>query len=72
MINRLYLGAVNITKDVKNFYKCEEGTLKDMAWVVGSAVVVLLVIVAAMVFVPDGVREIWDGLIARLRTDLGI
>ncbi len=50
----------------------EEGTLKDMAWVVGSAVVVLLVIVAAMVFVPDTVDAIWTDLIDRLRRDLGL
>lgn len=50
----------------------EEGTLKDMAWVVGSCVVVLLVIVAAMVFVPDTVDAIWTDLIARLRRDMNL
>ncbi len=50
----------------------EEGTLKDMAWVVGSCVVVLLVIVAAMVFVPDTVDALWTDLIDRLRQDLNL
>lgn len=61
-----------VVSSLKSIISNEEGTLKDMAWTVGAAVVVLLVIVAAMIFVPDTVNAIWTGLIARLRTDLGI
>ena len=72
MFANLSLRVGLVVSSLKSIISNEEGTLKDMAWTVGAAVVVLLVIVAAMIFVPDTVNAIWTGLIARLRTDLGI
>ena len=72
MFANLSLRVGLVVSSLKSIISNEEGTLKDMAWTVGAAVVVLLVIVAAMVFVPDTVDAIWTDLITRLRGDLGI
>lgn len=49
----------------------ERGSLKDMTWVVGSAVVVALVIVAAMVFVPDTAKTFWQSATQWIRGEFG-
>lgn len=37
----------------------QSGSLSDMVWVIGSAVVVALVIVAAMTFAPTTAQSFW-------------
>lgn len=37
----------------------EEGTLKDLTWVVGAAVVVGLIIIGAMVYAPQTAQAFW-------------
>lgn len=50
----------------------EEGTVKDMVWVIGAAVVTGLVLIAAMIFVPDTVRGLWADLTNWLKNELKI
>ena len=38
----------------------EEGTLKDLTWVIGAAVVVALIIVGAMTYAPSTAQTFWS------------
>lgn len=46
------------------FWTAERGDVSAMVWVVGAAVVVVLVVVAAMTFMPDTAGTIWQQLVA--------
>ena len=47
----------------KKFLAAERGEISAMVWVVGAAVVVVLVIVAAMAFMPSSAQTIWTSLV---------
>ncbi len=38
----------------------ETGSLNDMTWVVGSAVVIVAIVVALVAFAPDQVEGFWE------------
>jgi len=48
---------------VVGFLKNEEGSLKDLVWVIGSGVIMVLIVVAFMVLAPDTARNIWETFI---------
>lgn len=47
-------------KKAISYINNENGGLQQMTWVIGSAVVVALVIVGAMVYAPDTAENIWN------------
>lgn len=57
---------------VNTFLRDERGTVKDMVWVIGAAVVTGLVLFAAMTFAPETAQNLWGRLTNWLTTNLGI
>jgi len=61
----------------KTFYvtretlKNEDGTLKDLTWVVGSAVVVALIIIGAMTYAPETAQNFWNAATDWIRDSFG-
>jgi len=53
------------------FLKNEDGGLRQMAWVVGSAVVVTLVLVGAMIYVPDTAESFFGDAALWIRDQFG-
>lgn len=52
-----------LKKGLAGYWAGERGEVSAMVWVVGAAVVVVLVIVAAMVFMPSSAQTIWASLV---------
>lgn len=53
-------GGLFLFKKAISYINNENGGLQQMTWVIGSAVVVALVIVGAMVYAPDTAENIWN------------
>jgi len=53
------------------FIKNEDGGLQQMAWVVGSAIVVTLVLVGAMIYAPDTAESFWGAATSWIRGQFG-
>ena len=53
-------------------FRGEEGSLSDMTWVIGSAVVVVLVIGVFMTLAPDTARTIWNSFVDYAEDAFGI
>ncbi|MDA8337164.1 MAG: hypothetical protein M0Z41_19615 [Peptococcaceae bacterium] len=53
----------SLISEVKRFLADGRGEISAMVWVVGAAVVVVLVIGAAMLFVPSSAQTIWTSLV---------
>lgn len=52
--------------------KNERGSLSELTWVVGSAVVVVLIIVVFMALAPNTARDIWDSFTTFATNRFGI
>ncbi|RJX22195.1 MAG: hypothetical protein C4575_01975 [Desulforudis sp.] len=50
----------------------EKGSVAQMVWVIGAAVVTGLVLFAAMVFAPDTAQQLWTRMTGWLTGNLGI
>jgi hypothetical protein len=55
---------------LKNILKDESGSLSDMVWVVGAALVVAVIIIAINGFAPGTVQAIWTTLTDKIQTML--
>lgn len=53
------------------FLKEEAGSLSDMVWVIGSAVVVVLIIVVFMNLAPNTAQTLWNGFVSYARNSFG-
>jgi len=53
-----------VKENLAAFWAAERGDVSAMVWVVGAAVVVVLVVIAAMSFMPDTASTIWQQLVA--------
>lgn len=49
----------------------ESGTLSNLTWTVGSAVVVALIIIGAMVYAPATAENFWGAATSWIRTSFG-
>lgn len=58
-------------KNVMAVLKSEKGSLQNLTWEVGAAVVIALVIVAAMVFAPETAQDFWDSATGWIRSQFG-
>lgn len=47
----------------KELLKGERGSLDQMTWVIGAAVVVVLIIVVFMVLAPNTARNMWNSFV---------
>lgn len=56
------LGAKLVIK-VHQFKKDERGELSSMAWILGSAVVVVLIIVVFMTLAPETAKNMWNAFV---------
>jgi len=61
-----------LVKSSVEMLKNEDGGLQQMTWVIGSAVVVALVIIGAMVYAPDTAENFWDAAANWIRSSFGI
>jgi hypothetical protein len=58
-------------KTLSALYRDERGSLKDLTWVIGAAVVTVLVIVGAMVYAPATAQSFWTAATNWIRTSFG-
>lgn len=65
------LGAKLVIK-VHQFKKDERGELSSMAWILGSAVVVVLIIVVFMNLAPDTAEKMWNAFVTYARGAFGL
>jgi len=68
------IGAVMATTKVrtKEFLRKERGSLDQMVWLIGAAVVVVLVVVVFMTLAPSTAQNLWNSFISYARGKLGI
>lgn len=64
LAGRIIRGAVCVFKD-------ERGSLDQMVWVIGAAVVVVAVVVLLMVLAPNTISNIWNGFISWVQGQFG-
>lgn len=62
---------ITLKHTLKNKYSDEDGTLKDLTWVVGAAVVTALIIVGAMVYAPQTAQNFWNAATNWIRGKFG-
>jgi len=55
---------------LKNILQDERGSLSDMVWVIGAALVVAVIIIAINGFAPGTVQSIWTTLTDKIQTML--
>lgn len=58
-------------KTIINFIKNEEGSLKDLTWVIGAAVVTALIIIGAMVYAPSTASSFWNSATTWIKNSFG-
>ena len=58
-------------RGIRKLISDERGSLSDMTWLLGTAVVVSLVIVLAMVFVPQTAQSFWNSATSWIRGRFG-
>lgn len=56
---------------IKGFLTGEEGSLDQMVWVIGAAVVVVLIVVAFMVLAPSTAKSMWNSFTNYARSQFG-
>lgn len=64
MLGRLKKTVVGLATD-------QRGSLQDLTWVIGAAVVVALIIVGAMVYAPATAQSFWTSATNWIRTSFG-
>ncbi len=57
---------------VNKFIQDEDGSLDNLTWIIGSAVVVVLIIVVFMSLAPDTAEDVWDSFIDYATGEFGI
>lgn len=62
---------ITLKHTLKNKYSDEDGTLKDLTWVAGAAVVTALIIVGAMVYAPQTAQSFWTAATNWIRGKFG-
>lgn len=62
----------SVRKLVGDVLRSERGSLDQLVWVIGSAVVVVLIIVAFMVLAPQTAKNIWNAFINFAKGKFGI
>lgn len=65
------LGAKLVIK-VHQFKKDERGELSSMAWILGSAVVVVLIIGVFISLAPDTAEKMWNAFVDYARGKFGL
>lgn len=63
--------AVYLTQKAVELKNDQRGSLSDMTWVIGSAVVVVLIIVVFMVLAPSTAQTMWNGFVSYAKNSLG-
>jgi len=59
-----------IRTKANRFLREENGEISAMVWVIGAAVVVVLVITGAMVYLPQTTQTIWTELVGYITSSL--
>ena len=61
MISKIKKSLVKVgNRLIPNALKNESGQLSSMVWLIGTAVVVVLIVVVFMKLAPDTAENIWD------------
>lgn len=61
-----------IINKIKKFIKDEKGSLDNLTWIIGSAVVVVLIIVVFMTLAPSTAQDVWNSFINYAKSQFGI
>ncbi|OPY63679.1 MAG: hypothetical protein A4E56_00402 [Pelotomaculum sp. PtaU1.Bin065] len=69
--NRLVASLIKRVISTQAILSNEKGELKAMAWTIGSAVVVVLIIVVFMTLAPDTAEDIWDSFVDYMNDAFG-
>ncbi|MGI9951354.1 hypothetical protein V3F56_03245 [Moorellaceae bacterium AZ2] len=56
---------------VRRVLKDERGSLPEMTWVIGAALVVAAIIVLALVFAPQTAQNFWNAATNYIRSQFG-
>lgn len=59
-------------KKLLQVWKDETGSLSDMTWVIGSAVVVVLIIVVFMTLAPNTASSMWNSFVDYAKNAFGL
>lgn len=62
---------LSLERNLRNKLSDEDGTLKDLTWVIGAAVVTALIIVGAMVYAPQTAQNFWNAATNWIRGKFG-
>jgi len=60
-----------LLKTVKRLFRDERGSMAEMAWTLGSAVVVVLIIVAFMTLAPATAKTFWISATNYIQSQFG-
>lgn len=60
-----------MNKNFKKFIKDEQGSLQDLTWVLGGAIVTALIVVGAMIYAPATAQSFWTAATNWIRTSFG-
>lgn len=66
-LNQIKKGFYLIRQTVRD----EKGSLQDLTWVVGAAVVVALIIIGAMTYAPQTASAFWTQATGWIKTSFG-
>lgn len=61
-----------VVKKAVEFKNDERGSLSEMTWVIGSAVVVVLIIIAFMTLAPTTAQNLWNSFVNYAEGALGL
>jgi len=61
--NKLFASLIKRAIATRAILSNERGQLSAMAWTIGSAVVVVLIVVVFMALAPDTAEDIWDSFV---------
>lgn len=64
--------AKKLIKKIKRFVKIEDGSLDQLSWVIGGAVVVVLIVVVFMALAPDTAKDVWNSFVDYATGSFGI
>jgi len=68
-VNNLIGKVVKKAVEFKNDVRC---SLSEMTWVIGSAVVVVLIIIAFMTLAPTTAQNLWNSFVNYAKGALGL
>lgn len=61
-----------LARKAARLFSGEEGSLSELVWVIGAAVVVVLIVVVFMALAPDTARSVWSTFTGYMLRSFGL